>query len=84
MPRKGEGIKVMAILLRIVLGLSMLPRISRMNDDKHYFPAVASGWYFAYLRCAAVEKRADQREGRAHVQPASVSEGIAITVRKRF
>ena len=68
----------------IFYGISTLPGLSRINDDKHYFSQVALGWYLAYLSCAVVDKGNDQREGRVHVQLAPVPKGIAITVRKTY
>jgi hypothetical protein len=68
----------------IFYGLSALPPLSRINDDKHYFSSVGLGWYIAYLSCAVVGKGYDQQEGRMHVQLAPVPKGIAITVQKAF
>jgi hypothetical protein len=68
----------------IFYGLSALPALSRINDDKHYFSSVGLGWYLAYLSCAVVGKGYDQQEGRMHVQLAPVPKGIAITVQKTF
>jgi PAP2 superfamily len=68
----------------IFYGLSALPAISRINDDKHYFSSVGLGWYIAYLSCAVVEKGYGPREGRVRVQLAPVSKGIAITVQKTY
>jgi len=68
----------------IFYGLSTVPGLSRINDDKHYFSQVALGWYIAYLSCAVVEKGDDRQEGRMHVQLAPVPKGIAITVQKRY
>lgn len=68
----------------IFYGLSTLPPLSRINDDKHYFSSVALGWYIAYLSCAVVEKGTGQREGRVHLQLAPVPKGIAITVQRTY
>ncbi|MGB5196689.1 MAG: phosphatase PAP2 family protein [Candidatus Deferrimicrobium sp.] len=68
----------------IFYGLSTLPGLSRINDDKHYFSQVALAWYLAYLSCAAVEKGDDRQEKRVHVQLAPVPKGIAITVQKTY
>jgi len=40
----------------VFYGVSVLPGLSRINDDKHYFSQAALGWYLAYLSCSAVEK----------------------------
>jgi hypothetical protein len=68
----------------IFYGLSALPALSRINDDKHYFSSVALGWYIAYLSCAVVEKGTDRQEGRVHLQIAPVPKGIAFAVQKTY
>ena len=68
----------------IFYGLSALPGLSRINDDRHYFSQVALAWYLAYLSCAVVEKGNDRQEGRLHVQLAPVPKGLAIMVRKTY
>ena len=68
----------------IFYGISTLPGLSRINDDKHYFSHVALGWYIAYLSCAVVEKGNDRQEGRVQVQLTPVPKGIAITVQKTY
>jgi hypothetical protein len=68
----------------IFYGLSSLPGLSRINDDRHYFSQVAVAWYLAYLSCAVVEKGNDHQEGQVHVQLAPVPKGIAITVQKTY
>ncbi len=37
-------------------GLSVLPGLSRINDNKHFFSQAALGWYLAYLSCNTVAK----------------------------
>ncbi len=44
-------------------GLSVLPGLSRINDDKHYFSQVALGWYLAYLSSRTIDKRVKQKDG---------------------
>ena len=68
----------------IFYGLSTLPGLSRINDDRHYFSQAAVAWYLAYLSCAVVEKGTDRQEGRVHVQLAPVPKGIAIMVQKEY
>jgi membrane-associated phospholipid phosphatase len=68
----------------IFYGISTMPGLSRINDDKHYFSQVALGWYIAYLSCAVVEKGNDHQEGRMHLQLAPVPKGIAVTLQKRY
>ena len=68
----------------IFYGISTLPGLSRINDDKHYFSHVALGWYLAYLGCAVVEKGNDHQEGQVQVQLSPVPKGFAITVQKTY
>jgi membrane-associated phospholipid phosphatase len=68
----------------ILYGLSTFTGLSRINDDKHYFSQSALGWFLAYLSCAVVEKGNEQREGRVHVQFATVPNGMAITLQKTY
>ena len=68
----------------VFYGLSTLPGLSRINDDVHYFSQAALGWYLAYLSCAAIEKREDQREDRVHVGISPIPKGLAITAWKYF
>jgi hypothetical protein len=37
-------------------GFSVLPGLSRINDNKHYISQAALGWYLAYLSCSAVDQ----------------------------
>jgi hypothetical protein len=68
----------------ILYGLSALPGLARINDDRHYFSQSALGWYLAYLSCAVVRNGSDRQEGRGHVRFAPVPKGIAITVQKAY
>jgi membrane-associated phospholipid phosphatase len=36
--------------------VSVLPALSRVNDDKHYFSQVFLGWWLAYLAASAVDR----------------------------
>ncbi len=40
-------------------GLSVLPGLSRINDDQHYFSQVVLGWYLAYLSSSVVDRKTD-------------------------
>jgi PAP2 superfamily protein len=40
-------------------GLSVLPGLSRINDNQHYFSQVALGWYLAYLSSSVVDRKTD-------------------------
>lgn len=42
-------------------GLSVLPGLSRINDNQHYFSQVALGWYLAYLSSSVVDRKTDNR-----------------------
>lgn len=67
----------------IFYGLSMLPGLSRINDNKHYFSQVALGWYLAYLSCNSIERTKIQKETTFSIIPISNS-GILITVNRSF
>lgn len=41
-------------------GLSFLPGLSRMNDEKHYLSQAALGWYLAYLSVNSIQKSPSQ------------------------
>lgn len=43
-------------------GLSTLPAITRINDDKHFFSQAALAWYLAYLSADAVSKAGEAKE----------------------
>ncbi|MBI1911534.1 MAG: phosphatase PAP2 family protein [Deltaproteobacteria bacterium] len=38
-------------------GVSVLPALSRINDDEHYFSQALLGWSLAYLSVAAIDKK---------------------------
>lgn len=42
-------------------GLSVLPGLSRINDNQHYLSQVALGWYLAYLSSSVVDRKTDGR-----------------------
>ncbi len=42
-------------------GLSVLPGLSRINDNQHYLSQVALGWYLAYLSSSVVDRNKDNR-----------------------
>lgn len=67
-------------LKALYYGLSLLPALSRVNDEKHYLSQVALGWWLAYLSTGVVEGR-----GRAwSVGPAPVGGGAGVMVFARF
>jgi hypothetical protein len=63
--------------------VSVLPALSRINDDKHYFSQAALGWYLALLSCNAVTKTGKQGEYTAFLLPLS-HDGVAVMVSRSF
>ncbi len=68
----------------LFLALSVLPGLSRINDDAHYFSQAALGWYLAYLSCQVVSKGNAELVGHTRFKIAPVAGGMAITVRRIF
>lgn len=66
----------------ILYGLSVLPGLSRINDNKHYFSQAALGWYLAYLSCNAVDKTDVKKGLRFGIIPAT--NGGLLTVSGTF
>lgn len=61
-------------------GLSVLPGLSRMNDEKHYLSQVALGWWLAYLSTGVIEN-----EGRGtSLRVSPFSEGVGVTLSAVF
>lgn len=46
-------------LKSVFYGLSVLPGLSRINDNQHYFSQVVLGWYLAYLSSSVVDRKTD-------------------------
>jgi hypothetical protein len=67
----------------LLYGLSVLPGLSRINDNKHYFSQAALGWYVAFLSCNAVEKTQTQKGITFSVAPLS-DKGLMVTINRRF
>lgn len=63
--------------------VSVLPALSRINDDKHYFSQAALGWYLALLSCNAVTKTGKQGGYTAFLLPLS-HDGVAVMVSRSF
>lgn len=61
-------------------GLSILPGLSRINDEKHYFSQAALGWYLAYLSTGVIENEGRKSSFRAAPFP----EGIGIVLSSDF
>ena len=63
-------------------GVSTLPGLSRVNDNKHYFSQAALGWYLAYLSCNAID-RTENRKGM-HIGLVPVSNGALVLFSGNF
>lgn len=61
-------------------GLSVLPGLSRMNDEKHYVSQVALGWWLAYLSASVIH---DEGHGTS-VRLSPFPEGVGITLSAVF
>lgn len=72
---KRQGSPAMKSLL---YGLSVLPGLSRINDEKHYLSQAALGWWLAYLSVSSIENTREIRSVR--VGPFADGLGIAINV----
>lgn len=66
----------------LLYGLSILPGLSRINDNKHYFSQVALGWYLAFLSCDAVAKT-DSKNKTIFITP-FLGKGMGIFISKSF
>jgi hypothetical protein len=64
-------------------GLSVLPGLSRINDNKHYFSQTALGWYLAFLSCNAIQKTNMRNNTKVAVVPLS-DKGLLITINRSF
>lgn len=62
---------------------SVLPGISRINDERHYFSQVFLGWYVAYLSCRAVDVTQTGRDG-FRIFPTIDQNGFGLLLDKRF
>ena len=67
----------------LLYGLSFLPSLSRINDNKHYFSQSALGWYLAYLSCNAVEKTQTQKGMIFSIAHLS-DRGLMVTINRSF
>ena len=67
----------------IFYGLSILPGLSRINDNKHYFSQIASGWYLAFLSCNAVDKTDHKNKTTFLITPLS-GKGVAVLISRGF
>lgn len=70
--------------MKVVLyGLSALPGLSMINNNKHYFSQAALDWYLALLSCNSVERTGKPKETTFTIIPISHG-GILITVNRSF
>ena len=65
-----------AAMKSLFYGLSILPGLSRMNDEKHYLSQAALGWWLAYLSTGVIENKSKA----ASVRVSPFGEGIGVTL----
>jgi len=72
--------------LKITLyGVSILPAVSRINDNQHYFSQAFLGWYLGLLSCNAVYRTDHKDKETISVYPLSISgKGLGVIVTKSF
>jgi hypothetical protein len=72
-------------LKSILYGVSMLPAISRINDNQHYFSQAALGWYFGLLSCNAVSRTDNKAKEKISIYPVPMAgQGLAVIVTRSF
>lgn len=64
----------------LLYGLSALPGLSRINDEKHYLSQAALGWYLAYLGTRTVERNNE----KVSFQVLPFKDGLSVSIEKRF
>ncbi len=62
---------------------SVLPAISRINDERHYFSQVFLGWYVAFLATHAVHET-QTGDPSLHFFPTFSQDGMGFMIDKRF
>lgn len=62
---------------------SVLPGLSRVNDDRHYFSQVFLGWYVAFLATQAVDQTQHASRG-FRLMPLLAPNGFGFAIEKRF
>lgn len=72
--------------LKIALyGVSILPAVSRINDNQHYFSQAFLGWYLGFLSCNAVYRTDHKDKETISVYPVPIAgKGLAVIVTKSF
>jgi hypothetical protein len=72
--------------LKIALyGVSILPAVSRINDNQHYFSQAFLGWYLGLLSCNTVYRTDHKDKETISVYPVPIAgKGLAVIVTKSF
>lgn len=72
-------------LKSILYGVSILPALSRINDNQHYFSQAALGWYAGLLSCNAVSRTDNKAKEKISIYPVPIAGfGIALIVTRSF
>ncbi|HYA12840.1 MAG TPA: phosphatase PAP2 family protein, partial [Syntrophales bacterium] len=72
-------------LKSILYGVSVLPALSRINDNQHYFSQAALGWYLGLLSCNAVSRTDNKVKDKISVYPVPMpGNGFAVIITKSF
>lgn len=64
-------------------GLSILPALSRINDNKHYLSQAALGWELAHLSCSAVNRTTERANTAVSIAPVPGA-GLGVILTRRF
>jgi len=66
-------------------GVSILPAVSRINDNQHYFSQAALGWYLGLLSCNAVYRTDHKDKEKISIYPVPMAgKGLAVILTKSF
>jgi membrane-associated phospholipid phosphatase len=63
--------------------VSVLPALSRVNDDQHYFSQVFLGWWLAYLAAGAVDRTEIDLAG-LHLYPMITDREVGLYLERSF
>lgn len=66
-----------AAMKTLFYALSVLPGLTRINDEKHYLSQAALGWYLAYLSVSSIEKSG--RRSSVSLAPFRNGSGVALS-----
>jgi len=69
-----------AAMKSLFYALSVMPGLSRINDEKHYLSQAAIGWYLAYLSVNSIEKSG--RQPAVSLMP--LPNGFGVTLSASF